>query len=236
MSVSAMTDDGVDVQGWWIDASNSRAVLVCSGLGGNRTSSLGVAASYLRRGWSVLLPDLRGTGMSGGDRIAFGYFERLDVLAWVRLLRDKGMVDIGLHGHSLGGAAIAYALRDLQGPPAFVVLDSCYDDLRHALFNRLPWMPWPRVSLLPVEWFGSAVLGAGLDELRPAQRLPSVTCPVLIVAGDADDKVLPCEANALFEQCGSRRKQICWMPGGGHENLWNRFAQRYEAALDELLK
>jgi len=234
--VSTTTEDGVEVDGWLVRKSDRRVVIVFAGYGGNRTSNLGLAEFYLSRGWSVLLPDLRATGASGGDRVGFGYLERRDVRAWVEFARSRGLTEIGLHGQSLGAAAIAYSLAEWNGDFAFCVLDSCYDDVRNALHNRLSWVPVPELTLKPVEWFGSAALAASVDKLRPVDCVKSVACPALFIAGDEDTRVLPSETRELFEACGATRKLLRWMQGGRHENLWTRFAGPFGSAIDELLK
>ncbi|MFN0205326.1 MAG: alpha/beta hydrolase [Planctomycetota bacterium] len=235
-AVSTTTVDGVNVCGWLIRNSNQRVVIVFAGYGGNRSTNLGLAEFYLSRGWSVLLPDLRATGESGGDQVGFGYLERRDVRAWVEFAKNSGLTEIGLHGQSLGAAAIVYSLAESPCDFSFIVLDSCYDDLRNALYHRLSWLPVPSLTLKPVEWFGSAALGTPIDRLRPLDTIKFVSCPVLFVAGDQDSRVLPSETLLLFAACPEARKKLCWMPGGRHENLWIRFSDEYASAIDAILK
>lgn len=235
--VSAVTEDGIEVHGWLAQSSERDVVLLFPGHGGNRRSLLGVAEHYLARNWSVLLPDLRATGTSGGDQIGLGYQERLDVRAWMDLARDSGFVNIGLHGQSLGAAAITYSLVESDGDPAaFLVLDSCYDDIRNALANRLPWLPLPSLLLKPVEWFATAKINAATETLRPLACVESIRSPVLFVAGDSDSKVLPSEATQLFEACGSTQKRILWISGGRHTDLWSHDATGYASGLDGFLE
>lgn len=188
-AVSTLTADGIEIGGSFVEASDRRVVIVLAGYGGNRTSNQGLAEFYLACGWSVLLPDLRATGASGGDRIGLGWLERLDVRAWVEFATQRGLREVGLHGQSLGAAAVAYHVAESSTDYAFLVLDGCYDDIRNALRNRLPWVPLAQLTLLPVEWFGAAALGVAADALRPAACLGSVSCPVLFVAGDEDGRV-----------------------------------------------
>ncbi|MCR9246090.1 MAG: alpha/beta hydrolase [bacterium] len=195
-AVAATTHDGLEVRAWLVRRSEHRIVILLAGLGGNRTSNLGVAGSYLARGWSVLLPDLRGTGESAGDRIGFGYPERLDLLAWLQLARRRGFQEIGLHGQSLGAATITYA--------------------------------WQQVE-------GASAIGADIATLRPIDRVASIRCPTLVLAGDQDPYARPDETRALFAACGARRKQLTWIRGGRHENLWTRSPTGYREALDAFL-
>ncbi len=235
-SVEAATADGLTVRGWLVKASSRRVVVLLAGIRGNRMSMTALAEHYAERNWAVLMPDLRGTGASDGDRILLGYGERLDVIAWFDWATARGFERIGAHGHSLGAAAIGYALPDIGERCAFVVLDSCYDDLRHALHNRLPWLPLPDVALLPVEWFGAAMLGAPVADLRPVDRLADLRAPLLIVAGDADPKVRMAETSALIAASRSPDTHTLILPGGRHEDLWRRFREPYSRALAPLLR
>jgi uncharacterized protein len=230
--VEVTTLDGLRVSGWLGRVSGARVVIIFAGKGGDRSTNLGVADYYASRGWSVLLPDLRATGESDGERVAMGYAERLDVRAWIEFAQEQHFGSIALHGQSLGAAAITYAFdpdcKDFQ----FVVLEGCYDDVRHALFNRLDFVPFPELTLKPVEWFGALAVGVPLDELRPIDRLASYRSPVLFIAGDADPHALPSETQRIFDACGAATKQLSWIEGGVHEHLWARDEAAYVAALE----
>ncbi len=230
------TTDDLTVRGWHVRAAPDRVVLVFSGIGGDRRSNVDVARHYLARGWSLLLADLRATGESDGEVVGLGLLEAQDVIAWCAWARAQGYRQVGLHGQSLGAAAVAYALGEQDLAPSFVALEACYDSIDHALANRLPFVPLPSVAFLPVQWFGRMRLGVGLDELRPIDRMPALEAPVLFVAGDADDKVLPGESRALFEACASPAKELLMVEGAGHARIWEHGQRAYAASLDRLLQ
>jgi hypothetical protein len=94
VDVSTTTEDGIAVPGWLVRAAERRVVIVLSGHGGNRASNLGPAELYVSRGWSVLLPDLRASSESGGQRSGLGLLERSDVRAWIELARRSGFTEM----------------------------------------------------------------------------------------------------------------------------------------------
>jgi uncharacterized protein len=235
--VATRTRDGVDVRGWFVRANGSdarRVVVLVAGIRGNRLAMRGRAEFYLARGWSALLVDLRGTGASEATRISLGYGEALDLCAWHEFLVARGCTAIGAHGQSLGAAAIVYAARRGSPAPAwhFVVLESCYGDVREALAARLPGVPafltWPLVA--STEW----LLGIDANELVPARVIAALTAPLLLVCGDADAKVGPGATATLFATCGARDKVLCGLPGVGHVDLW-RAGDTFSAALATFL-
>jgi len=82
-------------------------------------------------------------------RSSYGYNERKDVEAAYELLRS---LRIGVSGISMGAAAAAYAVGAGGIDPDWMILESCYDNIRHALENRLAlqhgdalahWLAWP---------------------------------------------------------------------------------------------
>ena len=234
--VETETEDQLAVRGWLVRGSEQRIVILFAGHGGNRTSMLGQAEFYLEQDWAVLLPDLRATGESGGEHSGLGYAERLDVAAWMRFVRERGFEEIGLHGQSLGAAAIAYAIGDGLRDYTFLVLDSMYDDVRHALHNRLAWIPFPALALKSAEWFASRRLGVSLDELRPIDCMPSIDATTLFISGKDDPYVSDSETEGLFWACGWPKKVHHPISSVRHEDLWLRDPEEYTAALEHFFR
>lgn len=239
--VELRTADGLRVSAWHVRASEERVVILFAGKGGDRNANRAEATHYLRRGDSVLLPDLRATGDSDGETVGLGWPERRDVAAWIAFARAEGYASIGLHGQSLGAAAIVYALTTddaglgVTDDVAFVVLESCYGDLFDALCHRLPLVPLPALSLFPVVWFGERALDAPLESLRPGERVARIAAPTLIVSGDRDGRAPIAEARAMFEASNAQVKRFVRIPGGRHEDLWAHDAATYAKALDGFL-
>jgi hypothetical protein len=63
-SLSFRTDDNVLISAWYIDNNSDKAVVLLSGIGGNRFGQIERAKFFLKTGYSVLLPDLRETEKS----------------------------------------------------------------------------------------------------------------------------------------------------------------------------
>jgi len=129
--------DRVRISSWFIpNESSEKAIILLNGIGGNRLGVVSRAQFYLEKGFNVLMPDLRGTGASGGDLISFGWNERYDLLACVDFLKERGLEKIAVHGISLGAATIVYSFQE-NPDYEFVVLESCYDNITNALKNRV---------------------------------------------------------------------------------------------------
>jgi alpha-beta hydrolase superfamily lysophospholipase len=235
VEVMTRTADGVTVRGWLCSADPTRCVVLAAGIHGNRMSMVQRATWWLQHGWSTLLVDLRGTGASDATPIAMGWHEASDLLAWRQVLAARGFTRIGAHGQSLGAAAMVYASAR-GGDWSFMVLEACYDDIRHALENRMPWVPLPDLVLWPMLAAAQFRLGVDIDALRPIGIVPRLTMPVLMLAGDGDAAVKRAETEALFAAVGSANKRLVWIHGAAHVDLWTADAAACARTLDELLR
>lgn len=131
--------DGSKAIGWFLrGVVGAPAIVLHHGYGRNRSQLLDLGVKLRDQGYHVLLPDLRGHGVSPVSWTSLGEYEAEDVLAAVEFLRQmktsqgQPLADAsrtGLYGVSLGGyAVLAAAWRD----PAIntVIVDGVYDDPR----------------------------------------------------------------------------------------------------------
>jgi len=110
--VSATAKDGAVLRAWYIRATpgNDDSVILLHGQADNRAGMLGAADLLLRHGYSVLLPDARAHGMSGGAIATYG-------------LKEAGISTIGSSGWHKPSPrtasmvpAIPWALRKFSNP------------------------------------------------------------------------------------------------------------------------
>jgi uncharacterized protein len=217
------TADGITVRGWLATATGgtSRCVVLAAGIRGNRLAMVERARWYVARGWSALLVDLRGTGASEPTRISFGWHEANDLTAWFHWLAARGFTRIGAHGQSLGAAAIVYGAARPDAPQwAFAVLEASYGDIGATLANRLPVVPWPRFTLLPLHESAEWLAAIDGDALRPLDAIRALRIPTLLACGDRDDKVGAGVSEALLAGSAATEKQLVLVPGAGHVDLW----------------
>src|SRR5206468_2460369 len=120
--VAFQTADGLTIRGWFIPArrtSSSRTLLICHGIGANRSNFLSftMVADDLQA--HALIFDFRGHGDSDGHTVTFGHREQLDVLAAVDYLRTQRPEQcrelIGL-GISLGSSGLIRAAVEVEPP------------------------------------------------------------------------------------------------------------------------
>ena len=234
-SIKFTTRDEHTLSGWLMPAEKSDcAVVLLHGYGGDRRSMLPRAKSLRALGYTALLYDARACGESSGERITFGYREREDLLAAVKLLKERGHRNIACLGVSQGGATILFAAEELKDVKC-VICESAYDEMTHAVdrrTRRFGGVPgWFGASLLVP--FAESRLALSIDEVRPVDYIAKLPCPVFIMSGDRDTRTWPEDTRRLFE--AAREPKELWMiDGAGHEDLFRHVG--YEEKMRAYLK
>jgi hypothetical protein len=84
LDVHIQAGDGAQLKAWYIHPgdSNGASVILFHGVNDNREGVAGYGGMFLHDGYSVLLPDSRAHGESGGDIATYGIRERQDVHLW----------------------------------------------------------------------------------------------------------------------------------------------------------
>src|SRR5580693_7892727 len=87
-AVSIKANDGIQLRAWSLHQQNraADAVILLHGMGDNRSGMAGYAELLLKHGYSVLLPDARAHGASGGELATYGLLERDDIRRWFEWL------------------------------------------------------------------------------------------------------------------------------------------------------
>jgi uncharacterized protein len=188
----------VQLAGWMIYSPGSdRALILVHGKDGSRSDELDgrfpeLAAALVRRGFTVLMIDLRGHGQSDAARFSFGPDEGRDVEGAADFLEAHGFRpgSIGVLGVSLGAAAGIYAAAADPDIGALV------EDSSYAAFDPILRRNWRAASHLP-GWFlpGTELVGRWIQHYdvrtaSPADQIGRIAPrPVLIVHGQVDGLV-----------------------------------------------
>lgn len=227
--------DGQKISAWFIKKDTSKVVILLAGKGGNRLNMLNRASYYLNKNYSVVLPDLRGTGNSKADFVTLGYNERYDLLACIDTLQKLHYTKIAAHGHSLGAATIAYSFKDFSNY-SFVVLESCYDNIDHAFEHRMQQIQMPIFFAYPIKLFSEMRLGIKSSALYPENYMSKINCPVLFMCGDKEWQIPFAESEKLFNLCTSKNKEFHIFKGAMHQDFMYYNNQEFVNVLEEFEK
>jgi alpha-beta hydrolase superfamily lysophospholipase len=219
-NVEFKTDDGVPLRGWWNPGHPAKPVVVfVHGLNRSRAEHLERASASHKRGYGVLMFDLRSHGESGRAYTTLGVKESHDVCAAREFLKREaaGRPQI-LWGVSLGASTSLLAEKRCPGSAA-IISDSSFlsfnETIRHhfKLVFHLPSFPIADMVIWLTRWRMDFQADDGDVEAAVA-ALHDV--PVLFIAGGADARMPPELARRLASRATSPAKQLMVVPGAGH--------------------
>jgi dipeptidyl aminopeptidase/acylaminoacyl peptidase len=216
--------DGTVLRAWLFTprAANGSAVILLHGVGDTRTGMLGHAAYLLRAGFTVLTPDSRGHGVSGGDYITYGVKEAGDVHAWGDwLFRGRPIARLYGMGESMGAGVI---LQSLATEPRFraVVAECSFATFQEIAYERLTDSSGlPRPVFWPVIQAGYLYArlryGVDLHQASPLAALRATRVPTLLIHGTADDNIPYRNSEHLY--AANPQAATLWLvPGARHVN------------------
>ena len=212
--------DGAILRAWSIRAhdGNGSVGILLHGQGDNRAAMLGPAEMLLRHGFSVLLPDARGHGESGGAITTYGVLEADDIRRWFEWIQknDSPQCIDGL-GDSMGGAELLRSL-DVERGFCAVVAESPFATFREAAYDRLgqEFGRGPRLGrtiLRPALYAGVVYTriryGVDLEKADPARAVAASAVPVMLIHGLADRNLPARHSEAI--KAASPRVEL-WEP------------------------
>ena len=233
--------DGVRLKGWIVKPSRlhtlSPAIIICHGVGANKSDFTDLAAALSRRGYAVLLFDFRAHGESGGSRTSLGYHEQKDVVSALNFLRGRSGIDserLGIYGFSMGGATAILAAASSRGFRA-VVVDSAFTSLRDQArsaitgFYHLPAFPFLPLAVLGYELY----FQTSVDAVSPLTEIAGLSpAPILIIAGEGD-KLIPADNGRRLYTAAKEPQELWIIPHAEHGVTISSAGSEYEKRVGE---
>jgi pimeloyl-ACP methyl ester carboxylesterase len=230
--------DGIHLRGWWSPGDASMPVIIfVHGLNRSRLELLERAAESNRRGYGVLLFDVRNHGESDKAKTTIGIFESRDVCAaskWVR--NTAGNRPQVLWGVSMGASSAILGAKRCPGFAA-IISDSSFlsfrDTIRHhlTLFFGLPPFPIANLVVAITAWR----VGFDPDDGDVEAAVRELNIPILFIAGSADRRMPPALAERLFNASPNPLKKLVIVPGAGHGDAFAKARDLYLTSVYEFL-
>jgi uncharacterized protein len=236
-NASITAADGVDLTAWFFRPAqaNGSTIILLHGVSDNRLGMLGYGRWLLANHYSVLLPDARAHGLSGGAIATYGLLESEDIHRWANWIRKNERPGcIFGFGESMGAAQI---LQALSREPRFcaVVSESPFETFREVSYTRFgqpfhlgPWLGrtffWPadEVGFLYVRF----KYGLNLDLVSPKQAVRASKVPVLLIHGTSDHNIPSYNSEDI--EAANRLHAVLWLvPGAGHCGAYNVNPQEF---------
>jgi pimeloyl-ACP methyl ester carboxylesterase len=235
--------DHVAMKAAWTPAPQftGRCVLSLHGVGGWRGRSQRFLPWLLPAGYSVLAPDLRAHGDSGGDIVTFGLLERFDALDWVAWMRGQGCTAVYGMGESMGASILLMAQE--QAPVFTAIVAECpFADLLQAAEERAQTL-FPASIAAPLASMtvagGSAYVqvkeGLDFSKSSPVRSIATLKIPVLLIHGLADSRTPPAHSEQL-RAANPAYTQLWLVPGAKHVASYTAAPVEYRQRVLEFLR
>lgn len=198
--INVAAADGNRLEAWAVRPHlwNHSIVILLHGLSDNRMGMIGYAALLLRHGFSVLMPDSRAHGSSGGALATYGLQERDDIRRWFDwALQQEHPSCIFGFGESMGAAQL---LQAVQSEPKFcaVAAESPFSSMREIAYDRVGQFfrtgPWLGRSLFrPVVevafWYARLKYHLDLEQAMPDRAVAKSQVPIALIHGREDRNI-----------------------------------------------
>jgi fermentation-respiration switch protein FrsA (DUF1100 family) len=241
--VELTSPDGAILSAWFMrpPVPNGDAVILLHGVSDNRMGMYGYGKWLLQNHYSVLLPDARAHGNSGGELATYGLKEADDIHRWVDWIEtaQHPRCMFGL-GESMGAAQL---LQSLPKEPRFcaVVAESPFATFREVAYARFgrpfhtgPWLgstffrPTVDAGFLYVRFR----YGLNMEAASPKHTVIGTKIPVLLIHGLQDRNIPPYHSDMI--QAKNPSEVIVWkVPGALHTGAHKAAPQEFERRVLE---
>ena len=213
----------------------SPTIVFVHGRSASWSEALPMAQMFYAEGYNVVLWGRRGRTIQYGDEGIH------DVLRVVQHLREYPAVDpnkVFVFGLSLGAAmALGAAAEDSKRQITGVIADSPYSDLKSVALHYLTAFGCiPKIIAWPTAFVmfqaAEAVHHVQFNRCNPIDWAGQIQCPVLLIHGKNDWRVLPEHSTRLFNTITSR-KDFWLVEGAGHTEAFVRHPHEYVRRVNQ---
>ncbi len=127
----------------------------------------------------------------------------------------------------MGAVAIMKAMKDFSLKATSIILECPFGTMLETVQARFKTMnvpSFPMANLL-VFW-GGIQNDFNAFKHNPANYAKSITCPVLLLSGEKDEKVSMNEINRIFKNLAGKKKLSIY-PLAGHENYLIKYKEQW---------
>ena len=203
---------------WFINRGH-KWVIVLHGYGANGRLMYYVARRFYKKGYNVLVPDLRGHGISGGSYVGMGWYDRLDVIKWIKKIKkiDKN-AEIVLYGVSMGATTALMASGEKLPKNVKCIISDCaftsaYDVFKYQLKNtkRVPSIPF--VFMMNI--LCKIKNGYSLKQASAIKQIKKNKLPIFFIHG-ANDEFVPTYMVFELYKNANCEKELMLVNNAGH--------------------
>ena len=236
------TIDGIRLHGFYVKASvpTQQTAVIVHGYTDNAIRMMMIGYMYNQDlGFNILLPDLRYSGLSEGNHLQMGWFDRKDVAQWINLLPTLfgDSIEVVVHGISMGAATTMMLAGDPQPEYIKCFVEDCgytsvWDEFKNELkeqFN-LPAFPLLHISNLICKLRH----GWSFTEASALKQVTKCKRPMLFIHGE-NDTFVPTNMFYPLYEAKPQPKELWLVPSEGHARSYHNFPKEYTEKVREFI-
>ncbi len=196
------------------------------------------AMEHYKRGFNVLIPDLRGHGNSESKYVTMGWLDRLDVVDWTEsIVKENPKAKIILHGVSMGAATTMMTTGEKLPENVVMAIEDCgfmgvkeiFTDRCKRKYHLPPKLVMPQASLVC-----KLVNGFFFGEASCIKQLKKSKTPTLFLHGDKDDFVLLSNLEPVYNACAAEKEKYI-IRGAEHALSSHWFHEEYWSVVNDFV-
>lgn len=244
-AVEFTTPDKIILKGWFVksastmqyeEGSRKPVIIICHGLGANKSDFTELSSYLSKAGYHVLLFDFRCHGESKDDSSSLGFLEQMDLKSAIEYVKSRKDVDIdkvGVYGFSLG-AAVAILTASTEKDIKVVVSDSSFTSLKVQGERLLKSSLLPKMPFLYVATFIYEIMfKTDIEKIAPVHFIEKISpTPIFIIGGEGDTQMPASDAEELFKNA-IEPKSLWIVKGASHGGTISSAGREYEERIIE---
>lgn len=235
--VEITADDGNIMKGHWFPVENAnRIIIAMHGWRSSWSRDFGMISEFFEKNrCSVLYPEQRGQGSSGGEYMGLGILERYDCRSWIEWVNNNNLeaVPIYLMGISMGATTVLMASglelpKNVRGIIADCGFTSPQEISKHVVEDNLHISFGLRGKV--ADDLCRKKNQVGIRSCSTQEVLAKNNIPVLFIHG-ADDSFVPVSMTYENYKACAAPKELLIVPGADHAMSYYAEREKYEQAV-----
>lgn len=219
------------------EKSNGILLIACHGARSSALGEFNFELDYFYdSGFTVLMPEHRGCGISDGKFMGYGTHESKDTMLWLDYGKKRfPNLSVFLLGVSMGGATVLMMSdkipdNSVKGIVSDCAYTSAWDEFKYQLKTSFHIGAFP--ALYVCDFLCRLYAHYSFKDAAPVECVKNAKVPILFIHGTADTFVPFYMEKELYSACGSE-KEILAVDGAVHARNYHKNSALYEKTLNK---
>ena len=234
-----ITHDGLKLCGEFYDFGKKKTAVFLCGRCECLMYAYYYAQPYIESGLNVLFIDPRAHGYSEGELSTVGIKESEDLIAWMKFIKDEYKQEsFILHCVCVGGSAGFLAATNPEGKDLVdrVVVDGVFLNFKESYRRHYLDLGHKIFPVFYLIWFWFKIYtGVSVNKSSPLDCAKKLDKPVLFIHTKLDKYSLPENAQKVFDETKSNKKELVWFDVGSHSHIRNHAQEKYDEVIKDFL-